>query len=166
MTRSLGSALSPALVARLAQHDLGARLGVALPFVTVDPDGRPHPMLLSYLEVRAYDTRTLGLVIGARSRSARNLAERHAGTLLVVEPDQTVYVKLRAVDGPLPVAGAAELSLGYFLLEVEEVLADAAADWEGGLRITTAIRYEPVPALDAPWALATLAALAEPRARA
>jgi hypothetical protein len=166
MTRSLGRALSQALVERFAQRDLTRRLGAALPFVTTDADGRPHPMLLSYLEIRAYDTRTVGLVIGARTRSASNLAARGAATLLVIEPDVTVYVKLRAVDGPLPVAGAGEHGLGYFLLEVDEVLEDAAADWEGGMRITSGLRYAPAPTLDEPWARATLAALAEPRARA
>src|SRR5712691_12402380 len=130
MTRSLGQALTPDLVIRFSQRDLARRLGTALSFVTVDPDGRPHPMLLSYLELRAYDAGTVGLVIGARSRSAKNLAERQTGTLLVIEPDATAYVKLRAVDGPLPVAGAD--GLGYFLLAVEDVLDDAATDWEGG----------------------------------
>ncbi len=166
MTRSLGASLTPALVERFSQHDLAARLGLALPFVTVDREGHPHPMLLSYLELRAHDAGTMGLVIGARSRSARNLVERETGTLLVIEPDVIVYVKLRTVDGPLPVAGAAELELGYFLLGVDEVLEDAAADWEGGMRITGTLRYAPSPTLDEPWARATLAALAEPHARA
>ena len=166
MTRSLGRALTPALVDRFSQRDIARRLGTALPFVTVDPDGRPHPMLLSYLELRAYDTGTVGLVIGAQTRSARNLGERGAGTLLAIEPEVTVYVKLRTVDGPLSVAGAGEYGLGYFLLAVEEVLEDAAADWESGIRVTSAVRYAPAPTLDEPWARATLAALAEPRARA
>jgi hypothetical protein len=166
MTRSLGAALTPALVDRLSQGDLRQHLGKALPFVTVDADGRPHPMLLSYLEVRAYDTGTIGLVIGAGTRSARNLSQRGAGTLLVVEPDVTVYVKMRTVDGPLPVAGSGAHDLGYFLLAVEEVLEDAAADWEGGMRISGAIRYAPAPSLEEPWARATLAALEAPRARA
>ena len=166
MTRRLGSALTPDLVERFSQRDIAQRLGIALPFVTVDADGRPHPMLLSYLELRAYDTGTVGLVIGARTRSAGNLVERGAGTLLVIEPNTTVYVKLRIVDGPLDVADAAGHELGYFLLAVEEVLEDAAADWEGGMGISSGIRYAPVPSLDEPWARATLAALAEPRARA
>ncbi len=166
MTRSRGGTLPPELVERFAQRDLARRLGVALPFATVDADGRPHPMLLSYLELRAYDAGTMGLVIGARSRSARNLAERQTGTLLVIEPDAIVYVKLRALDGPLPVEGAGGLELGFFLLAVEEVLEDAAAEWEGGMRITHAIEYRPAPTLSEPWARATLAALAEPRARA
>jgi hypothetical protein len=164
MALSLGSQLPPALVERLSQRALGDRLGVALPFVTVDRAGRPHAMLLSYLEVRAYDSGTLGLVVQARSASARNLAERGAGTLLILEPDAVVYIKTRAVDGPLDVAGAD--ALGYFLLAVEDVLEEAAADWEEGIRVTGAVTYAPTPALDAAWARATLAALAAPRARA
>ena len=166
MTRSLGAALTEPLVERFSQRDLRARLGIALPLVTVDAAGRPHPMLLSYLEVKAYDARTVGLVMLAKSRSARNLLERGTATLLAVEPETTVYVKLRAVDGPLPVEGGADYGLGYFLMEVDEVLEDAAAEWEAGMRITAPIRYEPAPTLDEPWARATLAALREPRARA
>jgi hypothetical protein len=154
------------LVDRLSQRDLRRRLGVALPFVTVDADGRPHPMLLSYLEVRAYDPGSLGLVILAKSRSAQNLAERQVATLLMIEPDTISYVKMRALDGPLPVEGGEPYGLGYFLLAVEDVLEDAAADWEGAMRITTATSYSPAPTLDEPWAKATLAALASPRARA
>jgi hypothetical protein len=166
VTKSIGPVLTAALVDRFAQRDLASRLGVALPLVTVDADGRPHPMLLSYLEVRAHDVRSMGIVILARSRSAKNLVERGTATLMAVEPDGTVYVKLRAVDGPLPVEGGADYGLGYFLLEVEDVLEDAAADWEAGMRITDPIRYAPAPTLDEPWARATLAALASPRARA
>lgn len=158
--------MTDALVERFSQRDLASRLGVGLPFVTVDAEGRPHPMLLSYLEVKAHDTRTVGLVVLAKSRSARNLAERGTATLLAIEPDTTVYVKLRAIDGPLPVEGGAEYGLGYFLLEVDEVLEDSAANWEAGMRITAPIRYAPPPTLDEPWARATLAALALPRARA
>jgi hypothetical protein len=166
VTRRRGTALPPELVDRLSQRDLRSRLGVALPFATVDPDGRPHPMLLSYLEVRAYDPGTLGLVIGQASRSSRNLVERRAGTLLVLEPDAVIYVKAQAVDGPLPVEGGEPFGLGYFLLGVDEVLEDAAADWEEGMHITTAVQYRPAPTLEEPWARVTLAALAAPRARA
>lgn len=166
MTRRRGPALPPDLVERFSQRDLPSRLGVGLPFVTVDAEGRPHPMLLSYLELRAYDPGTLGLVIQNGSRSARNLVERRTATLLAIEPDTIVYVKLRTVDGPLPVEGGAEFGLGFFLLAVEDVLEDVAADWEGGMRITHPIRYLPTPSLSEPWARATLAALAAPRARA
>ncbi len=163
MSRSLGRTLTPELVERFSQRDLARHLGAALPFVTVDADGRPHPMLLSYLELRADDPTMVRLVILARSGSGRNLVERHTGTLLVIEPDTTVYVKMRAIDGPLPVEGGGEWGLGCFVMEVEEVLEDAAADWEAGMRITQGVRYAPLPTLDEPWAKATLAALAKPR---
>jgi hypothetical protein len=166
MSRSLGPRLPAALLERFSQRDLPRRLGVAVPFVTVDAEQRPHPMLLSYLELRAHDAGSVGLVILGRSQSARNLAERQTGTLIVVEPEATFYVKLRAVDGPLPVAGGEPFGLGYFLLAVEDVLEDAAAEWEGGMRITGAIQCRPTPSLEADWARATLAALASPRARA
>jgi len=166
MTRLVGAELSPALVDRLSQRDLDRRLGVGLPLVTVDAEGRPHPMLASYLELRAYDSRTVGLVIQAESTSARNLADRRAATLIIVEPDAIVYAKMRALDGPMDVAGGEAFGLGYFLLEVEQVLEDTAADWEAGMGITETIRYGPVPTLAEPWAQATLAALRNPRARA
>ncbi|MGH7332837.1 MAG: hypothetical protein ACREKS_08865 [Candidatus Rokuibacteriota bacterium] len=165
MPRHASAALSPQLVERLSQRDLRKQLGVVLPFVTVDAEGLPHPMLLSYLEVRAYDSGTLGLVIQRRSGSARNLVQRGVGTLLVVEPDITVYVKTRLVDGPQDVPGGEEFGLGYFLLGVENVLEDAPTDWEAGMGITVATQYRPIPTLDERWARATLDTLASPRAR-
>ena len=41
----------------------------------------PRPIkLLSYFEIRAYDAKSLGLVIQAASGSASNLVERRVGT--------------------------------------------------------------------------------------
>ena len=164
MSRLIGRALTPALLGRLSQRDLADRLGVALPLVTIDADGRPHPMLVSYLELRAYDAGTVGLVIHAGTTSTANLAARDVATLAIVEADVVAYVKLRRLDGPLPVVE--DERLAYFLLEVEELREDAATSEEGGARIVAGLRYAPVPALDSPWARTTLAALATPRARA
>lgn len=154
MSRSLGAALPPALLAGLSQVDLAARLGRGLPFVTLGADGAPHPMLTSYLEWLAVDARTLRLAIAPGSRSARNLEERGVGALLVVEPALTVYVKCRAAGAPLHVAGLARFSLA-----VEDVLEDAPTEAEGAVRITGGITYAPVPALEGAWARAVLAAL-------
>lgn len=158
MSESLGASLPPDLLGRLGQADLASHLGKALPLITVDAAGRPHPMLLSYLEVRAHDPRTIAVVINARSRSARNLLEREVATLLLVEADRTIYVKCRARAGPDPLEGFPDF--GRFVLGVEDVLEDAPGAWEGGLRITGGIHYAPAPPLDAPWVRATLRALA------
>jgi hypothetical protein len=154
VSRSLGAALPPALLARLSQADLPSVLGLALPFVTVGADGSLHPMLCSYLEWRAVDARTLRLAIAAVSTSARNLAERGVGTLLVIEPDRTVYVKCRAAGAPRRIG-----DLARFTLAVEDVLDDRPTEAEGDARIASGITYRPRPALEAPWARAVLAAL-------
>ena len=159
MSRSLGRNLPPDLLTRLAQSDLGSHLGKAIPLITLDSEGRPHPMLVSYLEVRAIDPRTIRIVISAKSRSAQNLRERRIATLLLVEPDQTLYVKVQASEGPRPIVELPDFAL--FVLTVEDILEDAPGGWERGVRIAGALRYAPVPSLEEPWARATLKALAQ-----
>lgn len=154
MSRSLGAALPPALQDRLSQKDLPRLLGRGLPLLTIDDRGRPHPMLCSYLELLAVSATTIRVAVGERSSTRRNLEARGGATLLVVEPDVTMYVKCRAADAPL-VAG----ELARFDLVVEDVLEDAAAEGEEGARITGGLIYAPVPPLDSDWARATLAAL-------
>lgn len=154
MTRSLGAALPPDLLAALSQADLSSRLDRAIPLVTLDPQARPHPMLCSYLELRAADASTIRVVIGARGRSAQNLEQRDVATLILVEPERTVYVKCR-VAGPALAVGA----LKRFILRVEEVLEDTADPAEGAVRIMTGLTYGPTPRLDDPRVRLTLDAL-------
>ena len=154
MSRSLGAALPPALVRRLSQQELPSLLGRALPLLTLDDQGRPHPMLCSYLELLAVGAGVIRLAIGARSSARRNLEARGAATLVIAEPNVTMYVKCRASSPPLLSGG-----LARFDLAVEDVLEDAAQDYEQGARITSGLTYAPVPALDSEWARATLAAL-------
>lgn len=176
MSKVVGRALTPALLDRLSQRDLERYLGAALPLVTLDADGRPHPMLISYLEIRAYDAGSIGLVIHAGSDSARNLAARDAATVVILDAGVTAYVKLKRLDGPLEVeshvtaagrrGSSEDARLGYFMLSVEEVREDAATGEEAGARLVAGPRYAPAPDLDSAWARITLAAVATPRARA
>ena len=154
MSRSLGATLPASLQARLSQKDLPQLLGRAIPLLTVDERGRPHPMFCSYLELLAVNANTIRIAVGAQSSTRRNLEDRGAATLLIVEPDVTMYVKCRAAGAPL-IAG----ELARFDLTVEDVLEDVAAEGEEDARITGGLTYAPVPALDSDWARATLAAL-------
>ncbi len=154
MSRSLGAALPSDLQKRLSQQDLPRLLGRALPLLTVDDRGRPHPMLCSYLELLAVSATEIRVAVGGRSSARRNLETRGVATLLIVEPDVTMYVKCRASGAPM-LSG----ELARFDLVVEEVLEDAAAEGEEGARITGGLTYAPVPALDSEWARAVLAAL-------
>jgi hypothetical protein len=154
MSRSLGPGLPPGLLTRFSQTALPSQLGRGLPFLTLAADGTLHPMLCSYLEWLAVDARTLRLAIAAPSRSARNLEERGVGTLLLVEPTLTIYIKCRAMGAPLRLG-----DLARFSLAVEDVLEDAPTAEEGDVRITGGITYAPAPSLEEPWAKAVLAAL-------
>jgi hypothetical protein len=145
MSRSLGARLPADLVDALSQRDLAAQLGRAIPLVTVDEHGRPHPMLASYLELRAITPAIVRVVVGAASRTAMNLALRGAATLLLVDERHTVYVKCRAAGAATRRAG-----LARFDLAVEDVLEDSPAAWETGLRVTGGIAYAPAPAPDQP----------------
>jgi hypothetical protein len=157
MSRSLGGALPAGLRRLLSQADLGPLLGRGLPFVTLSADGSLHPMLTSYLEWLAVDARTLRLVVAGGSRSARNLEEWSVGTLLMVEPERTVYVKCRAVGAPLRVA-----DLARFTLVVEDVLEDLPEEAEGDVRVVSGIRYAPPPAMEDARVRAVLVALRMP----
>jgi hypothetical protein len=154
MSTSHGSALPPDLRTRFSQAGLPSLLGRGLPLVTWSADGSMHPMLCSYLELLAVDARTLRLVIGAQSRSARNLQERAVGTLLVIEPEATIYIKCRATGPPVRLG-----RLARFSLTVEDVLEDSPEEAEGHARIVSGIIYAPPPSLDQPWAKEVLAAL-------
>ena len=143
MSRSLGKALPAELRRLLAQNELEPLLGRGLPFVTLSADGSLHPMLCSYLEWLAVDDRMLRLAIAGSSRSARNLEERSVGTLLLVEPERTVYVKCRATGPPLRVA-----DLARFTLAVDDVLEDLPDEAEGDVHVVSGIRYAPPPTMD------------------
>ena len=154
MARRVGSSLPPDLLAALSQADLAAKIDRAFPLVTLDAKRRPHPMLCSYLEVLAVDRETIRLVINPSGQSARNLAARRSATIILAEPERTVYVKCRA-KGKAVARGA----LARFTLKVREVLEDAADPSEGDVRITSGITYGPAPSLDDPRVRATLDAL-------
>lgn len=154
MSRSLGSALPADLLALLSQRDLAPLRGRGIPLVTVGADGRPHPMLCSYLELLALNATSLRLAIARQSRSAANLQSQRVGTFLLVEPERTVYLECRAGGAPR-VFGA----LARFDLAVEDVLEDAPTGTEGRARITSGITYAPAPDPAAPWVRALLAAL-------
>ena len=139
---------------RLSQKDLPQLLGRALPLLTLDDQGRPHPMLCSYLELLAVGPTIIRLALAARSSARRNLEARGVATLIIAEPDVTMYIKCRAGGRPIVVG-----ELVRFDLAVEDVLEDSAAEYEEGAEITGGITYAPVPALDSEWARATLAVL-------
>ena len=151
MSRSLGPAL-PRAARALSQADLPSRLGAACRSSPSTPRAAaPDALLLP--RVLAVDAGTLRVVIGAGSRSARNLEARGVGTLLIVEPERTVYVKCRATGAPLRGRSRALHARG------RGRAGGHHGGWEGGVRITGGITYAPSPSLEEPWVKGLLAAL-------
>ncbi|HKZ05533.1 MAG TPA: hypothetical protein VJU81_08695 [Methylomirabilota bacterium] len=154
MSRSLGRALPPDLLALLSQEDLPSLLGRVIPLITIGPDGQPHPMLCTYLEVLAVAPKVMRLAISMRSRTASNLQSRRVATFLLIDPERIVYVKCRAGAPPRVFSG-----LARFEISVEEVLEDTPEEGEGGVHLTSGITYTPPPRLESRWAKEVLAAL-------
>ena len=154
MSRSLGRSLPNDLLHLLSQHELPPLLGRVIPMLTLGPDGYPHPMLCTYLELYAVDPKTVRLAINMRSRSASNLQSRRVATFLFVEPERIVYLKGRAGAPPRVFSG-----LARFDITVEDVLEDTPEEAEGRVRLTSGITYGPPPRLESRWAKEVLVAL-------
>ena len=122
MSEPLGARLPPEILARLAAPDAGHLMGRAIQIATLDPEGRPHPALLSYGEVVATDPCTLRIATYAASRTSDNLRRRGALTLCLVEPGSVHYVKARARE--LPGGAPGHPGLARFEAAVEDVLVD------------------------------------------
>ena len=117
----------------------------AVPVCTVDPDGLPHPAMLSYAELAADDERSLRAAVYGDSSTARHLRQQGKIALLFVDPEGTYYVKATVTgpDTPHPTAPGVVV----FPLAVVAVLADAVdTAREPAAVITSGILFRrPVP---------------------
>lgn len=142
VSRPVEGGLPAGAAARLDGRDLPARVGWAIPVCTVDPDGFPHPALLSCGELVALDARRLWLALFRESRSLANLRRNGGLTLILVDAGLTCYVKARAAVAADPLPGFPHLAA--IAAEVEAVLEDAPRpEHEGSARIIEGIRYAP-----------------------
>jgi hypothetical protein len=122
-------------VARLFDgSDLAGKLGPGFLLVTVDPDGRPRPCLLSAGEVLVTGPRSVRLGVWAGTSTAGNLAAGSAVLFCFIVPGTACY--LRGHARPLRVPPAARLA--GFELQVESVESDTHA----GLPVTGGISFE------------------------
>jgi hypothetical protein len=112
----------------------------AVPVCTVDPDGLPHPAMLSYAELAAVDKRSLRAEVYGGSSTARHLRQQGKIALLFVDPEGTYYVKAAVAgpDTPHPTAPGVVV----FPLAVVTVLTDAVdTSREQAAVVTSGIRF-------------------------
>jgi hypothetical protein len=125
MSRSIGNALPGALQALLDGSDLAQREGLTFLLLTSDEQGWPHVALLSVGEVVATDPRTLRAGLWLGSGTTRNLSRAGRATLMLVADGNGYYLRLNARRGDDLDLGR-DGRLAYFVLQVEDVLEDAA----------------------------------------
>jgi len=142
VSRALGNTLPDFLWELLGGRDLAARMGQAVLITTADPEGWPHPAMLSYGEVVAVDRRRLRVALYRTSRTSENLRRNGKLTVCLIGPGAAYYLKTVAVEQRDSMDGLAELS--RFEATVEAVLADQAReDLEPGARLTGGITFDP-----------------------
>jgi len=137
MSRNLGDVVPNALFALVDGSNLGSKRGKAFVAVTQDPEGWPHPALLSYLEVAARDRRNIRLATWSNSTTSKNMRGNGKLTLVFVDEGLTYYVKGQAKEVQAVLEGFPGVSL--FNMEVVQVLEDS----EPQSLITSGIRFEP-----------------------
>jgi len=110
------------------------RHGVALPFVTVDPEGYPRAALLSFGEVRARSRRELVVAVRAGSHTAANLIRRRAAMLYYLGRHCAIWVQVRAGQGR---SSTSDPERQIFPLSVVRVKVDEAGPGEEGVSLLT-----------------------------
>jgi hypothetical protein len=133
MSRTVGDRLPHQILEAFDGRGLDSKIGPAYLLVTVDPDGRPRPCMLSAGEILALDERTLRLGLWPGTRTSSNLAAGSPVLLCFVAPGQVLYVKgtARALD---PVGDRA---LARFEMSVESV----ESDLHEGMPVTAGITF-------------------------
>jgi len=129
VSRHAGDRFDERLYRRLSGEDLAAHAGEAILIATTDTQGRPHPALLTYGEIVALSPTVLRLAVRGDSATARNLVDRGALTLCLIDAGGAAYVKARA----RPLSSEASLEaqgLVAFEAHVEDVLVDAPTTGE------------------------------------
>lgn len=139
MSRFLGTILPTRLQEQLNGTQLAAQAGKAILISTVDPQGWPHPALLSYGEMLALGPQSLRLAVYCDGHTADNLRRRGCLTLCFVEADLALYVKAQAIALP-PLVGFEKLAA--FQLTVQQVLEDfTRSDVEGSAQLLSGITF-------------------------
>jgi hypothetical protein len=132
--------LSEALQQRLSGADIESLAQTAIVLCTVDPDGWPHPAMLSYFEVAARDAYNVRLAVYNGSRTCANMRERGKATLILVDEGLVCYVR-GAVTEVAPAMQSAPYNAAMNVRVEQVVFDEPPPDLEPGAFVTTGIRY-------------------------
>src|ERR1700674_2275875 len=124
----------------MAGNNLQAFAEKAILICTVDPQGCPHPAILSYFEVIAKDDRNIRLAVFKDSTTTANMRRNGKLTVLIIDERVAYYIKGTVEELDREMACAPQNS--KLNLRVEQVLADEAnEEFEPGAYVTSGITY-------------------------
>src|SRR2546421_1516561 len=140
MSQSLGSELNDDLFQRLSGENLETFAEKVILIATVDNGGRPHPAMLSYLEVVARDRRNIRLATYKDSRTTENMRCNGKATISIIDERVAYYIKSSVVEIKREMSCARHNS--KLNLHVEEVLADEVnEEFEPGAYVSSGVTY-------------------------
>lgn len=141
MSKLIGSKLPEDLYRRLTGADLSGCAEKAILVCTVDPQGLPHPAILSYFEVVARDMNTLRIATYKDSSTTRNM--RHNGKLTIVIVDERLAYYIKGMVRELAPEMSCSPHNSKLELRVQQVLADEAnEEFEPGAYISSGVTYK------------------------
>jgi hypothetical protein len=111
-----------------------ARKRLALPFLTVDPEGFPRAALLTLSEVRANSRSALCVAVQAGSHTAANLIRRPKAALYYLARNWAAWIQATAGHGR---ASDADPDRQIFPLAVFRVKVDRAGPREADAALTS-----------------------------
>ena len=111
-----------------------ARKHLALPFLTIDPEGFPRAALLTLSEVRANSRNALCVAVQAGSHTAANLIRRQKAALYYLARNWTAWIQVTAGHGR---SSDADPDRQIFPLSVFRVKVDRAGPRESAVDLTS-----------------------------
>ena len=140
MSKSLGDELNDDLMERLSGENLAARAEKVILIATVDAGSRPHPAMLSYLEVVARDRGNIRLATYKDSNTSGNTRRNGKATISIIDERVAYYIKGSVAEIKREMVCARHNS--KLNLRVEEVLADEVnEEFEPGAYVSSGVTY-------------------------
>jgi len=140
MSKSLGSELNDDLFRRLSGENLETFAEKVILIATVDSGGRPHPAMLSYLEVVARDRQIIRLATYKESSTTENMRRNGKATISIIDERVAYYIKGSVMELKREMSCARHNS--KLNLHVEEVLADEVnEEFEPGAYVSSGVTY-------------------------
>jgi hypothetical protein len=133
------------LVEVLSGKGFRARRRLALPFLTVDPEGFPRAALLTLSEVRVTSATSLCVAVQSKSLTAANLIRRQKAALYYLAANRVAWVQASAGHGRIC---DADPDRQIFPLTVFRVKVDRASPREGGVRLLAGPTYSAAGSLE------------------